>query len=82
MQRDLKLKIVESNLEGQLLERKRIARDLHDGLGGLLASLKLRVENGIDHAGHSALAAGIDQACVEIRSISYNSRVSFYCYIR
>ena len=32
-------------IEGQESERSRIARDLHDGLGGLLSSVKLRLSN-------------------------------------
>src|SRR5690606_15771396 len=32
-----------SMLQGQEQERSRIARDLHDGLGGMLASVKLRL---------------------------------------
>jgi signal transduction histidine kinase len=32
-------------LEGQESERKRIATDLHDSLGGLLAAAKMRLEN-------------------------------------
>lgn len=72
VQRDLKLKVVESNLEGQLLERKRVAQDLHDSLGGLLASLKLQALNLITTKDTSSLVAGIDQACVEVRSISHH----------
>jgi len=32
-------------LEGEEIERKRIARDLHDGLGGLLSGVKLSFSN-------------------------------------
>lgn len=72
VQRDLKLKVVESNLEGQLLERKRVAQDLHDSLGGLLASLKLQALNLTTAADQATLVEGIDQACVEVRSISHH----------
>lgn len=30
-------------VQGQEKERSRIARDLHDGLGGMLASVKLQL---------------------------------------
>ena len=34
-----------SMIEGQENERRRVARDLHDGLGGLLSSIKLYLNN-------------------------------------
>lgn len=36
---------LQSMMEGQEQERKRLARDLHDGLGGLLSSAKHRFSN-------------------------------------
>lgn len=41
----LRLESMQSMLEGQESERKRIATDLHDSLGGLLAAAKMRLEN-------------------------------------
>lgn len=41
----LKIETMQSMLEGQESERQRIAHDLHDSLGGLLAAAKLQVEN-------------------------------------
>lgn len=38
-----KLNRYNAMLEGQEIERNRVARDLHDGLGGLLAGVKLRL---------------------------------------
>ncbi len=37
------IKIYDSMIHGQEQERNRIARDLHDGLGGLLAGVKLKL---------------------------------------
>ncbi|TJZ54743.1 sensor histidine kinase [Sphingobacterium olei] len=37
------LNLFNAMLQGQERERSRIARDLHDGLGGMLASVKLRL---------------------------------------
>jgi signal transduction histidine kinase len=40
-----KIETMQSMLAGQESERQRIAHDLHDSLGGLLAAAKLQVEN-------------------------------------
>lgn len=41
----LRIESMQSMLEGQESERRRIAHDLHDSLGGLLAATKIRLEN-------------------------------------
>lgn len=42
---NLRIESMQSMLEGQESERRRIATDLHDSLGGLLAATKIRLEN-------------------------------------
>lgn len=41
----LKIETMQSMLEGQESERRRIAHDLHDSLGGLLAATRMRLDN-------------------------------------
>lgn len=41
----LRIESMQSMLEGQETERRRVATDLHDSLGGLLAAVKIRLEN-------------------------------------
>ncbi len=41
----LRIESMQSMLEGQESERKRIAHDLHDSVGGLLAAIKMRLES-------------------------------------
>ncbi len=43
--RNQELSSIDAMVEGQAKERQRIAEDLHDNLGGLLATLKLYMEN-------------------------------------
>ncbi len=65
-------------LEGQEKERARIARDLHDGLGNLLSTVKVTVGN-LGLAGHvtsdkelfNSANTLIDAACQEVRKISH-----------
>lgn len=45
LEANFRLESMQSMLEGQERERKRIATDLHDSLGGLLAAAKMRLEN-------------------------------------
>ena len=42
---NLKIETMQSMLEGQESERRRVAHDLHDSLGGLLAATKMRLDN-------------------------------------
>jgi len=68
-----------SMLEGQQIERKRIAQDLHDGLGGLLSSAKYQLEivkkevaklEGMDV--FSSTEKLIENAYKEVRRISHD----------
>jgi len=68
-------------IQGEERERKRIAQELHDGMGSLLATLKLNVESlNLENKGLSSfewkaykgLLELVDYACVELRDISHN----------
>lgn len=68
-------------LIGEELERKRVATELHDGIGSLLSTLKLNAESidiktkGFDEKEQLAyqnVIDLIDRACVELRNISHN----------
>lgn len=68
-----------SILEGQYSERKRIAQDLHDGLGGLLSSAKIQLQNvklELDKLDEMSIFANaenlIDNAYQEVRRISHD----------
>lgn len=68
-------------IEAQENERQRIAKDLHDDLGGLLALIKLKVgsirreeENTLDSERRAALAETdklLDMACKDLRFIAH-----------
>lgn len=68
-------------MQAQYTERKRMARDLHDGLGSLLSSVRLRF-NGLQHevfekvpekaARYRDSLQLLDEAIDELRQISHN----------
>jgi signal transduction histidine kinase/Flp pilus assembly protein TadD len=75
------LKTVNAILEGQEIERKRIAADLHDRLGSMLSTVKLhfaemeerlsKLENNNAQQLSSASTL-LDEAVLEVRRISHN----------
>jgi len=80
---NIKMSSMRSVIEGQENERERIAKDLHDSLGGLLSTLKLQfdqvsakntllLEQKEFHKTHSLL----DIAVNEVRNISRNLQPS------
>lgn len=45
LEKDKQLAVTDSMLKGEEKERERLAKDLHDGLGGLLSGVKLSLSN-------------------------------------
>src|SRR5690606_21994790 len=45
-----KISLLSAMIDGQEKERTRIARDLHDGLGGLLSGIKIELSGGVANA--------------------------------
>jgi len=77
LENEVKISSMQSVIEGQELERERIAKDLHDSLGGLLSAVKLQFEkvrtNEDFSNGEFDNAQGLlDTAVDEVRSISRN----------
>ena len=79
LQQKNKLVAMNSMIEGQEAERLRIAKDLHDSLGGLLSTVKAHfttIQNEIEQLDALDLTGKtnslIDEACIEVRRISHN----------
>ena len=77
LENDVKISSMQSVIEGQELERERIAKDLHDSLGGLLSAIKLQFEkvrsdSNFDGEDFNNAQALLDTAVDEVRSISRN----------
>jgi signal transduction histidine kinase len=64
-------------LEGQEQERRRLARDLHDGLGGTMASIRMKAADLADNtpendARMQQIVTQLDGATHELRRIAHN----------
>lgn len=62
-------------LEGQEQERLRLARDLHDGLGGMLTALKIQLDQITTRPSAAAVATSarrLETAIADLRQISRN----------
>ena len=77
-QQDLATKAV---IEAEENERKRIAGDLHDGVGQMMSAAKMNLsafEDRIqfatteDKLGYEKLIALVDESCKEVRAVSHN----------
>jgi signal transduction histidine kinase len=79
LEKDNKLLALNSMIEGQEAERLRIAQDLHDGLGGLLTTVKAHfnsiqreIENIKNLNVYDKTNKLIDEACSEVRRIAHD----------
>tara|TARA_Y100001933_G_scaffold264414_1_gene329921 strand:- start:8902 stop:10881 length:1980 start_codon:yes stop_codon:yes gene_type:complete len=77
LQQENRLTAMNSMIEGQEKERTRIAKDLHDGLGSLLSSVKSHFTAMVDGTNANVeivekTQSLIDHACTEVRRISHN----------
>lgn len=79
LEQEKKLLSMTSMIEGQEAERLRIAKDLHDGLGGLLGSVRAqlgRIEHELIKLEDMDLLkrtnSMVEEACDEVRRISHN----------
>ncbi len=75
LEKEMQLTAVKYMLEGQEKERSRIARDLHDSLGGLLSTIKLQIKSEAQQTETKASEL-LDKAAKEVRLIAQNLQPS------
>ena len=67
-----KTALIQARLDGEVAERVRIARDLHDRLGGLLTAIKLNISQSSATAGEEGATELVDEAIREMRNVSHH----------
>ncbi len=75
LQKEQQLSAANLIMQGQEEERTRLARDLHDGLGGLLSGIKFSITNnthGNVAEKNIAILSQLDNAIVEMRRIAHS----------
>jgi signal transduction histidine kinase len=79
LEKNQRLYALDAMISGQDVERKRIAQDLHDGLGALLSTVQMHfssIENEIKRIHrldiYDTANKLLDEACQEVRKISHN----------
>lgn len=74
MENKQKLVVTNALLEGEEIERERIARDLHDGLGSMLSGLKMHLNKAEQNETYklSEISSLLDVSIKEVRNISQN----------
>lgn len=66
--KDQELKLIKASVEGEERERKRIAQELHDSIGGNLASIKLQLSS----KNQQNITKQIDDTYHLVRDLSHN----------
>ena len=71
--KDQELELIKAAIEGQHKERKRIAQELHDSIGGNLASIKLQLSSSAkNNENYQLIAKQIDDTYNQVRDLSHN----------
>lgn len=73
--KDQELIVIKASIKGQNKERKRIAEELHDSIGGNLAAIKLKINNSltknIEKTSLSTINSQIDYTYEQVRNLSH-----------
>jgi len=72
LQQEQELKLIKASIEGQDEERKRIAQELHDSIGGNLAGIKLQLASiGNDTKTLGGISSQLDETYQLVRDLSH-----------
>ncbi|WP_417886617.1 histidine kinase [Zunongwangia sp.] len=66
------LDLTKTSIKAQNEERNRIARELHDSIGGNLAAIKLQMDKEEGDSGNKTIVAQLDATYQQVREISHS----------
>ncbi|MDY8136925.1 sensor histidine kinase [Aquimarina sp. 2201CG5-10] len=73
LMKDQELNLIKATMKGQDKERQRLARELHDSVGGNLASIKLQLSNANKtDVQRSSIIKQVDETYHQVRDFSHN----------
>lgn len=73
LKKDQELKLIKASVRGQDLERKKIAQEMHDSIGGNLAAIKLQFSQLSNHPNKLKLIySQLDDTYEQVRNLSHN----------
>ena len=80
LEKEKEIKVLEAMIQGEEKERSRLAKELHDGVGGILSASKMHLSIFKNRTEDQELQQGlslIDTASSEIRNIAHNLAPEF-----
>ena len=80
LEQEQEIKRIKGVIEGQDIERNRLAKEIHDGIGGSLAGIKLQlaqVNSNLNDERIDAILNQMTNAFNELRAISHNLSFNF-----
>ncbi|NHM07567.1 hypothetical protein G4D82_10070 [Flavobacterium sp. CYK-4] len=76
LQTQKEIEVMQASMMGEEAERKRIARDLHDGIGSRLSALKMELQAGDKLQEHTSsmesISDSLSRAITELRQVAFN----------
>ncbi|MCU7550711.1 sensor histidine kinase [Chitinophagaceae bacterium LB-8] len=75
LQQEKEIQLLQALMQGEEKERSRIAKDLHDGVAGMLAAVKMHLSSSGGErasAGYTKATELLDEATAEVRKTSHN----------
>ncbi|WP_378180674.1 ATP-binding protein [Aquimarina sp. SS2-1] len=73
LMKDQELNLVQATMDGQNKERMRLARELHDSIGGNLASIKLQLSGTTQNGDlQTTIIKQVDETYHQVRNLSHN----------
>ena len=72
--KDQELELIKASINGQDKERERISQELHDGIGGNLAAIKLQLHHltNFNFSTIKAISVQLDETYQQVRNLSHN----------